>query len=141
MTLVVDASVALKWYVTEPDSGAARAVFAGEEDVIAPELVVAEVCNASWRLLRRSEIDRTQHGRIAREIADMFSRLLPLRPLTPRAAGLAHDLDHPVYDCFYLALSEAQDAPMVTADRKLMAKLAGTSFAPRVLHLSEAARR
>jgi predicted nucleic acid-binding protein len=141
VTLVVDASVALKWYVTGPDSDVARAVFAGEEDVIAPELVVAEVCNASWRLLRRSEIDRTQHGRIAREIADMFSQLLPLRPLTPRASGLAHELDHPVYDCFYLALSEARDAALVTADRRLIGKVAGTPFAARTLHLSEAARR
>ena len=96
MTVVIDASVALKWYVTEADSAAARVIFANEDDVIAPELVVGEIANASWRLLRRGEISRAQHVRIAQEIADMFSRLLPLRQLAPRAAAPAHELDHPV---------------------------------------------
>jgi predicted nucleic acid-binding protein len=141
VTVVVDASVALKWYVGEVDSDAARAIFAGEQDVIAPELVVAEISNASWKLLRRGEIDRTQHVRIAEEIGEMISRLVPLRQLAPRAAILASDLDHPAYDCFYLALSEAEDAPLITADRRLIAKVAGTPFAGRTLHLSAAAAR
>jgi predicted nucleic acid-binding protein len=46
-----------------------------------------------------------------------------------------------VYDCFYLALSEAEDAPLVTADRRLVAKVAGTPFAARTLHLSAATAR
>jgi predicted nucleic acid-binding protein len=141
VTVVIDASVALKWYVTEADSAAARAIFASERDVIAPELVIAEVSNASWRLLRRGELGRTQHVRIAQEIADMFSRLVSLRQLAPRAAALAHELDHPAYDCFYLALSEAEDAPLVTADRRLINKVAGTPLAMRTVHLSAAARR
>lgn len=35
--------------------------------------------------------------------------------------------DHPIYDCFYLALALKEDAPLVTADRKLaiLAKKAG----------------
>lgn len=137
--IVIDASVALKWCVAEADSDAARTIFASEHEVIAPELVVAEIANASWRLLRRGELDRAQHVRIAREIGEMLSWLVPLRQLAPRAAVLAHELDHPVYDCFYLALSEAEDAPLITADRRLIAKLVGTAFAARTLHLSEAA--
>jgi predicted nucleic acid-binding protein len=136
VTVVVDASVALKWYVAEADSAAARTIFVSEPDVIAPELLVAEISNASWKLLRKGEIDRTQHVRIAQEIGEMFSRLVPLRQLAPRAALLAHDLDHPVYDCFYLALSEAEDAPLVTADRRLIAKIASTPFATTTRHLS-----
>ena len=71
----------------------------------------------------------------------MFSQLVPLRQLAPRAAALAHQLDHPVYDCFYLALSERRDVPLVTADRRLIAKVAGTPFAVRTLHLGRAAAR
>jgi len=41
----------------------------------------------------------------------------------------------------YLALSEAQDVPLVTADRKLVRKLAGTPFAGRTLHSADAASR
>jgi predicted nucleic acid-binding protein len=35
-------------------------------------------------------------------------------------------IDHAVHDCLYLALSEGQDAPLVTADRRLIAKAKGT---------------
>jgi predicted nucleic acid-binding protein len=46
------------------------------------------------------------------------------------------DLDHAVYDCFYLALSESQDAPLATADRRLILKVESTPFAQRTMHLS-----
>jgi predicted nucleic acid-binding protein len=141
VTVVVDASVALKWYVAEADSAAARILFVGEQDVIAPELLVAEISNASWKLLRRGEIDRTQHVRIAEEIGGMLSRLVPLHRLVARAAVLAHDLDHPVYDCFYLALSEAENAPLITADRRLIARVARTPFATTIRRLSAVAAR
>jgi predicted nucleic acid-binding protein len=52
--------------------------------------------------------------------------VLALRPtasLAPRALELALNLDHPVYDCFYLALAEAETAQMVTADRHLERRL------------------
>ena len=53
MTLVVDASVALKWFVDEDGSDRAVALLDGDEPLIAPDLVVAEVCNAAWKSLRR----------------------------------------------------------------------------------------
>jgi predicted nucleic acid-binding protein len=141
VTVVVDARVALKWYVADADSAAARSLFVGERDVIAPELLVAEISNASWQLLRRGEIDRAQHVRIAEAIGGTLSRLVPLHRLVARAAVLAHDLDHPVYDCFYLALSEAENAPLITADRRLIARVASTPFATTIQHLSAATAR
>ena len=49
---------------------------------------------------------------------------------TPRmgtAAGSAA-LDHPVYDCLYLALAEAEDARLVTADQRLLTRLRGSAW-------------
>ena len=46
MTLVADASVALKWYLIEDGAEAARQSLADGDTLVAPELVVAEVCNA-----------------------------------------------------------------------------------------------
>ena len=37
-----------------------------------------------------------------------FAFLSPLTPLAARATALAEALDHPVYDCFYLALAERE---------------------------------
>ena len=41
-----------------------------------------------------------------------------MRELAASAARLAIDLEHPVYDCFYLALAVREQYPVVTADRR-----------------------
>ena len=43
--------------------------------------------------------------------------------LLPEALILAGQLDHPVYDCLYVAAAVAVQAPFVTPDRKLHRKL------------------
>jgi predicted nucleic acid-binding protein len=141
MTIVVDASVALKWYLSEHDSEAALALLTSGERLIAPDLIVAELCNAAWRLIRRGELRAEQLAIIARGVADAFATLHGSGSLATRSAAIALELDHPVYDCFYLALSETRNAPLITADRRLILKADGTSFAQRTLDLSGAADR
>jgi predicted nucleic acid-binding protein len=128
MKVVVDASVAFKWYVPEDDADLAQDLVASEHRLIAPEIIVAEVANASWKLVRKGELDPGQHTRIASALPRPFEELVPLTALLARAAAISLALDHPVYDCFYLALSEAREAPLVSADRRLLAKLRGSSF-------------
>jgi predicted nucleic acid-binding protein len=113
------------------------ALVASGERLIAPDLVVAELCNAAWRLIRRGEPRKEQMPIIARGVSAAFAALYGSAELAPRAAAIALELDHPVYDCFYLALSEAQNAPMVSADGRLIAKAAAASSAARVVHLRE----
>jgi predicted nucleic acid-binding protein len=132
MTLVVDASVALKWFVGEDGSDRAVELLNSGEPLIAPDLVLAEVCNAAWKSLRRREIDRAQFDEVATDVTQVFQRLVPLDRLIRPAAALARELDQPVYDCFYLALAEAENLSLVTADRRLVAALATTSLAARV---------
>jgi predicted nucleic acid-binding protein len=59
---------------------------------------------------------------------DLLSRsgidLSPTGPLLPRAMEVARRLDHPVYDCVYLALAEREHAAFVTADHRLLRRLA-----------------
>ena len=129
MTLVVDASVALKWYLIENGAEPARQILADDDRLVAPELVVAEVCNACWLACRRGEISAVQQAQIAVDITRIFDRLEAAH--AARAVAIARELDHPVYDCFYLAVSEALDAPLVTADGRLLARVAGTPFSRR----------
>jgi predicted nucleic acid-binding protein len=136
MTLVVDASVALKWFVSEPGSDAAVRVLDSGEPLIAPDLVLAEVCNAAWKSLRRRQLDDAQFDEVATDMPEAFQRLVTLDRLVRPAAALARTLDHPIYDCFYLALAEAEDVPMVTADRRLVTALGGTALAGRVRPLA-----
>ena len=57
--------------------------------------------------------------------------------LAPRAVAIAGQLDHPVYDCLYLALAEAEQAGLVTADLRFLGKVRTTAWEPRAISLSE----
>lgn len=132
MTLVVDASVALKLFVSEPDSAAAEALYVSGEFFLAPDLVLAEVANGLWKLARRSELSEAQFLEAIIKLPLVYGELVPLDMLLEAAANIARDIDHPVYDCFYLALAEARAVPLVTADKRLVARVAGSRFAPLV---------
>ncbi len=55
------------------------------------------------------------------KLPERFDVLSPLLPLTEDAFEIAVSLNHPVYDCFYLALARRESAPLVTADKHLAA--------------------
>jgi predicted nucleic acid-binding protein len=129
--VVVDASVAFKWFRAEPDSAAAERL-AVDHDLAAPELVLAEVANAAWKAVRLGQLATAQLEAAVRALPRYIVLLEPLRPLAVPAAAIAHEIDHPVYDCFYLALAERHRITMVTADRRLLAGVAGTRWAPTV---------
>lgn len=118
---VVDASVALKWVLDEPGSAAASGLLDGR-GLFAPPLLAIEVANALWVATRRGQLT----GAEAEDALDLILRA-PFQPLPPglrlplRALELARLLDHPVYDCVYLALAIRLERPVVTADRRFAA--------------------
>jgi predicted nucleic acid-binding protein len=133
--LVVDASVAVKWFLDEPGDREARTLVEGPEPLIAPQLIVAEVLNAIWRRLIAGEADVRQGPRVASALPKVLAQVHALAPLAARALEIAAELRHPAYDCFYLALAEDQSAKLVTADRRLAGRLSGTPWAERVISL------
>ena len=139
MTLVVDASVACKWFIAEADADAAEALFSGDEALVAPDLIVPEVCNVACLKLRRGEILAAHAASMVDGLPDMFDELVPSAQLAARAFAIASALAHPAYDCFYLALAERRGSRLVTADRRLIARLAATQWAGLVVALGTAA--
>ncbi len=132
MTLVVDASVAVLWTLTQRNSDKAAALQA-EDKVIAPSLIVAEIGNAIWKAVRRGDLPKRE-SRTAIEIAlGPISALTPMEELHTRALELAIDLDHPIYDCFYLALAEREGVPLVSADAALVTKAKKAKVKARML--------
>jgi predicted nucleic acid-binding protein len=121
MSLIVDSSIAVKWVVEEPASDRARALYLSEE-CWAPSLIMAEVGNALWKKQRMKIVGVEQASAALRALPDRI-RLFDLATLAPRALGLAVELDHAIYDCFYLALAERERAPMVSADERLLRKV------------------
>lgn len=128
MTLVVDASVAFKWFVpVEPLFRQAVAVWREEPALIAPDLVIVEVCNAAWRAARIGAIAQAQALQIAEELPRFFQSLIGAAALAASAMSIARQLEHPVHDCFYLALAEQRRCRLVTADNRLLGKLKAVS--------------
>ena len=127
--MIVDASVALKWVVQEVDSDAAVALF-GAETLIVPDLLFSEIANGIWKKWRRGELAAvpTLLGTLAGLL-----QIEPTAPLAVRAAEIAIELSHPAYDCFYIALAEALDDRVMTADLQLIRICAGTPYAIRLL--------
>jgi predicted nucleic acid-binding protein len=132
MALIVDASVAIKWFIDEPGSDVARRLWRDEPDLLAPDLIVAEVCNAAWRKVRLGQSNSAQAKAIAARLHRGVLQLRSSAPLASRAIELAFALDHPVYDCFYLALAEAEQIGLVTADRRLESRLRATPWGAAV---------
>ncbi len=140
--LVIDASVAVKWVVEE--SGTAEALSLLERGALsAPDLLMAECANILWKKIKRGELAE-QEARLAGELiqrADLD--IQPTRPLMPRALDLAISLDHPAYDCIYLALAIENAWRFITADERLVRKLAearDAELAGKVLPLGEVER-
>ncbi len=122
MTIIVDSSVVVKWFVDEDHSAEALNLRSGS--LAAPELLMVECVNVFWKKTRKSEMDEAR-VRPAIEALTLFGLdLWPAARLADRAFEIARTLDHAVYDCFYLALAERLAAPLVTADTRLINKLA-----------------
>ena len=75
--IVVDASVALKWFVEEAGTPQAASLLDPAIIRFAPDLIVAEVCNAAWKSLRRGSMVRQQYATVADRLADLFTELVP----------------------------------------------------------------
>lgn len=124
MTLVLDASAAVKLVAEEPDSLLVRGMV-GAAPVIAPALVLAEVANALWRKARLGAITAPEAGAAQASLPGLFARLVPLRALQDQALDLALRRDHPAYECFYVALAMREAVPLLTADRRVAQRFGG----------------
>ena len=87
--------------------------------VLAPELMLTEVANALWRLQRAGQLEVDGLQRRLSRAVELVDVIEPDRHLQAEALALACHLDHPVYDCLYLALARREAAVLVTADQRL----------------------
>ena len=138
---VVDASVAIKWFVPEAYSEAAEALLtrqaSGELAFHVPDLFSAEAGNILWKKVRAGRLER--HA--AREIVDLLlavpKTVHPADALLPGALDLALASGRTVYDSLYLTLSVSLGCPLMTADEKLRNALQGTVWQDFVRWIGE----
>jgi predicted nucleic acid-binding protein len=139
MTIVVDASLAVKWFLLEANSSAARDVLATEIGRIAvPAVFGIEVCAA---LVREANNDKANTSAMRSAIARLTELIgdgsILAHDQTPaqitRAADIAINLGHPLKDCIYLALAMDLNCDLITCDARFAAKARGVWDRVRVL--------
>lgn len=139
--LFVDASIAVKFILNEVDSDSAYRLAASPLRLAAPDLVLLETANALWKNIRLGTATRAQADAGLIALHQIVPDLRPSGEWLTQAFALSIELDHPVYDCAYLALAIAADAPVVTADRRFLGVVSASPHASLVLSLSQALQR
>lgn len=135
--VVVDASVAVKWVLPEQDSDVAALLRLCA--LHAPPMFPTEVANVIWRNVAQKRIPADRAVALA-ALVESIGVIVHPPPSLPAVVAAAVDLNHPAYDCEYLLLAEALDAPLVSADERLIRVARGSQrFAARVLPLSDLA--
>jgi predicted nucleic acid-binding protein len=123
MIVVVDANIAAALFLDLSYSARAREALTSATELLAPDLIVAEMANTLWKLVASRHIDLDFAHRVLEGLSAVVSEFVPGARLAAEALRYASALGHPAYDCFYLALAKHRDARLITADRRFAAAL------------------
>lgn len=124
MKFVLDASVALKTVLREPDSAAAIALRNDFKNLIhqliAPDTLPIEIAHALTRAERRGVIPVGQGSLLFSHFLDPCPVLYAYGDLIDRAMELSSQMRIGVFDCLYVALAEEEECKVVSADQRLV---------------------
>jgi predicted nucleic acid-binding protein len=116
VSIVVDASVGLKWVLQEPDSHLAEALVRSEPDLLVPDFWLHEATNVLWVQVRRKVFTPDE----ARESLSLLKAQIEPTPtagmnLHEVALDIGIEVNHSTYDTLYLAFAVAMGASAVVA--------------------------
>jgi predicted nucleic acid-binding protein len=118
MNVVIDSSVALKWVLPEDGSDVAMAL--RSQSLIAPSHWLVEAANVLWRYVRIGRFGIADAATLLQELAAAPVISVSSPDDLFRALEIAAKLQHPVYDCLYLAVAMREGVQVVTADKRFL---------------------
>ena len=120
---VLDASVAVRWVVTERGSDEAAELLGRPVGWLAPRLMLIEAAGALRKKVAVHELDTAAAAEaldiLVHGTEDGLIHLAEDETLVASSLLLAIRLKHRVPDCVYLALAEREGAALATADARL----------------------
>ena len=130
-TVVLDACVAVKWWLPGPQETLRHEALDlleryanGEIRFIVPDVFWLEMGNIFWKALRQGRCSRSLADSAIAETRDRRFPTISSAGLLPDAFAIATDFDRTVYDSVYVALAVAFNGELVTADERLANALA-----------------
>ena len=130
--IVVDTSLALQWVLDEPDADRAELLLSGQS-LAAPDIVFVEAANVLGKKIRKEQIELVQGIAGLDFIRDRLQQIVPGASLVERGLELSVELNHPVYDCIFLACAQQLGAALATRDAPFAARVRQSPYAA-VLH-------
>ena len=139
--LVVDASVAIKWFLPEIHSEAASLVLKIKCALMAPDLIWVEVGSILWKKVLRKELNVQEAEGILKDFLRFPIQTQGSKFLLNSAWQLANGSGATVYDSLYLALANYHGCPLVTADRKFYESMIKRTVGSSVIWVEDIAKR
>ena len=144
--IVIDASVALKWFLRDEKYGD-RAMglldrfVRGELDLAAPSLMVYEVINGLVIAQRKGRIAEERVLASISGFINLGIAFLDVTGLEARVLHFCRVYDRSAYDASYLAIAEQQSLSLVTGDERLYNSTKAKGKAAWVKWIGEAVLR
>jgi predicted nucleic acid-binding protein len=130
-TLVLDASVAIKWAMplageplTDESLRLLRRYVQSEVEFLVPDVFWAEIGNVLWKDTRQRRWHQDEAKAVAADMKARDFATVSSVVLLPEALSIAFAYDRSLYDCLYVALAVQSRTDLITADDRLANALA-----------------
>jgi len=134
---VVDASIAVKWFVPESHAISANRLLYDDFELLAPDLIFPEFGNVLWKKWRRGEISAASAHGIIEDFRQITIKCYNSQLFVGEAWGIAERFGRSFYDSIYIALAKAQACHFVTADLKLYNALKNGPLKKHILWIED----
>ena len=134
---VIDASVAVKWFLPEIYSDAALRLLGQQHTLHAPDLIFSEFGNVLWKRFRKNEISKNEANATLEGLLTLHLQTQPSQLLIPLALEIACGENRSGYDTLYLAAAIALESRLVTADAKFYRALSKGPFSAHLLWVED----
>ena len=119
MRLVLDASGAIEVVLSRTKAAAFAQALGEADEVLAPDLFVAELVNTVWKYHQFESLDLNVCDQALEHALSLIDALVPCKELYREAFLLARSARRPAYNMFYLSLARQEDAAFLTTDSAL----------------------
>lgn len=121
--IVIDSSVAIKWFIPQNYSIEANQILyayqANKLALIAPDLIYAEMGNIVWKIQRFQGLNQKDAQNIINLFQKMQIKVISANQLLQDAYKFAIEYERSVYDSLYVVLSIKENCRFISADEKL----------------------
>lgn len=128
---VLDASVAVKWFLPardEPYSQQALALYEGyhrqELDFVVPDIFWAEIGSIFWKAIRQGRLEKVPAEEAIADLMKCELSSFASAALLAKAFEIATTFERSIYDSLYVSLAIQSNFQLITADERLANALA-----------------